>query len=128
MQKVRVEVSPTSYLFEPGHAVCVRISSGSFPLIAANPNTGRNALIDDHVPQVATHTVLHAKNRPSSIFLPECRARLARASETTARSAERRSYFPNGPVVSRSAQRSSCFSDHGGVPAGSLLPGEVAGI
>jgi len=48
----------------------VRISSGNVPLIAPNPNTGRNALVADHVPQVATHTVLHAKNWPSSIFLP----------------------------------------------------------
>jgi putative CocE/NonD family hydrolase len=66
VQRVRIELSPTSYWFAPGHAVRLQISSSSFPLVAPNPNTGRNWLVEDHEPVVTDQTVLHS----SRLILP----------------------------------------------------------
>jgi predicted acyl esterase len=58
---IRIELSPTSY-----YSVRLQISSSSFPPALANPNTGRNWLIDPHEPVVAEQTVFHS----SRLILP----------------------------------------------------------
>jgi len=70
LQRVAVELSPTSYWFAPGHALRLHISSSSFPLVAPNPNTGINAFAADARPVPSEQTVFHTGDHASCLVLP----------------------------------------------------------
>lgn len=70
VQRVSIELSPTSYWFAPGHAIRLQVSSSNFPLTAPNPNTGRNQLLHDHGSVIATQAVHHSAEFPSHLVLP----------------------------------------------------------
>ena len=67
--KVRIQLPPTSNLFESGHRIRVDISSSNFPRFDLNPNTGEP--MGRHTGMVkANNTVYADKHRPSHIILP----------------------------------------------------------
>jgi putative CocE/NonD family hydrolase len=67
--KYEIHVWPTSNLFAKGHRIRLEISSSDFPQFAPNPNTGE-AFGASAVSQVATQTILHDADHPSSVILP----------------------------------------------------------
>ncbi|WP_326731631.1 CocE/NonD family hydrolase [Streptomyces phaeochromogenes] len=69
VQRVTIELSPTSYLFLPGHAARLQIASSNYPLFDVNPNTGRSSL-EDGESTTARQTVLHDDRHPSALVLP----------------------------------------------------------
>lgn len=67
--KVGLTPMSTSNYFEKGHRIRIEISSSNFPRFDRNLNTGgRN--FDESDPIVATNSVHHSSNYPSSIVLP----------------------------------------------------------
>ncbi len=59
----------TSNYFKKGHRIRIEISSSNFPRFARNLNTGGNNY-DEKDAVIATNTVHHSKQYPSSIKLP----------------------------------------------------------
>ena len=71
IQKIEIELAPTSYVFEAGHRVRLQVSSSNFPLFDPNSNTGKSLLVDANNEMViANQSVYHDANRPSHIVLP----------------------------------------------------------
>ncbi len=70
VQRVVIELSPTSYLFRPGHAIRLQVSSSSFPLMQPNSNTGHNEAVEPVRPVTAHQVVYHDADRPSALLLP----------------------------------------------------------
>ncbi|MFI0480942.1 CocE/NonD family hydrolase [Actinomadura sp. 9N215] len=64
-----IKLWPTSNLFKAGHRIRLEISSSNFPMFDRNPNTGGEFGADDET-RVASQTVLHDAEHPSSITLP----------------------------------------------------------
>jgi uncharacterized protein len=67
--KYTIKVWPTSNLFKAGHQIRLEISSSNFPMWDRNPNTG-HAFAQDAAMQIATQTIFHDEDHPSSITLP----------------------------------------------------------
>ncbi len=59
----------TSNYFEAGHRIRIEVSSSNFPRFDRNLNTGGNNY-DESRPVIATNSVHHSANYPSSIRLP----------------------------------------------------------
>jgi len=73
--KVEFNLWNTSYVFAPGHALRVSISSSNFPRFSVNPNNGV-LLADANYPGenvVATNTIYHSAQYPSHVTLPVVR-------------------------------------------------------
>jgi uncharacterized protein len=66
---VTVEMGPVGYLFEPGMALRVQVTSSAFPHLARNTNTGNPVEEDDHG-VVADNTVFHDGEHASYLILP----------------------------------------------------------
>lgn len=64
------DLGPMSYIFNEGHQIRVSITSANAPHFAPNPNTGALFLEAGQSGQIATTTVLHDADHPSSITLP----------------------------------------------------------
>ncbi|WP_405539591.1 CocE/NonD family hydrolase [Streptomyces sp. NBC_00075] len=69
VQRITIELTPTSYLFLPGHAFRLQISSSNYPLQDVNLNTGESSLLGDSS-VIARQTVLHDDRHPSVLVLP----------------------------------------------------------
>ena len=67
----KVDLTPmsTSNYFEAGHRIRIEVSSSNFPRFDRNLNTGGNNY-DESEPVVATNSIHHSANYPSSIKLP----------------------------------------------------------
>ena len=73
--KVEMNLSNTSYIIAPGHALRFSVSSSNFPRFNANPNNGL-LLADPNYPGesiVATNTIYHSLRYPSHVTLPVVR-------------------------------------------------------
>jgi putative CocE/NonD family hydrolase len=69
--EVTIDLSVTSNVFLPGHAIRLEVSSSSFPRYARNTNTG-GVIAEDGPDQlvVATNRVFHGPSHPSRLVLP----------------------------------------------------------
>lgn len=68
---VRIDLAPTSYVFQAGHSIRLEVSSSCFPVYDPNPNTGgrySGGTPAEHV--VAEQHVFHEHDRPSHLTLP----------------------------------------------------------
>ena len=65
----KIEMYPTSLLFQRGHRIRLDVSSSNFPRFDVNPNTGE-PLNANRRWQVATNTIYVDATRPSHILLP----------------------------------------------------------
>ena len=71
VQKVTIELGPTSNLFKESHRIRLQVSSSNFPYFDPNPNTGKSLFLDESNEMiVATQTVFHDQQRPSHLVLP----------------------------------------------------------
>lgn len=69
VEEYRIELAPTSNLFQVGHRIRVEISSSNFPRFDRNLNTGDDIFHDTKM-LIADQTVLHNSAYPSHILLP----------------------------------------------------------
>jgi putative CocE/NonD family hydrolase len=67
--QVRIDLPPTSNLFQPGHCIRLDISSSNFPRFDLNPNTGEPLGRHTHY-ALAHNTVYLDSTRPSHVVLP----------------------------------------------------------
>jgi putative CocE/NonD family hydrolase len=74
--EVEIDAGVTAWVFEPGHAVRLEVSSSNFPKFDRNPNTGRVQAWETQL-RVARQAVFHGPGRPSRLELPARRARKA---------------------------------------------------
>ena len=66
---VRIELPPTSNLFQRGHRIRVDISSSNFPRFDVNPNTGEP--VGRHTGTVVVYNSVYLdRDRPSHMVLP----------------------------------------------------------
>lgn len=65
---IRVDMYPTSNLFNKGHKIRLDISSSCFPHWDINRNTGINNDTQDY--KIARNTIYHAQIYPSRLCLP----------------------------------------------------------
>ena len=71
IQKVEIELSPTSFVFSKGQRVRLQVSSSNFPLFDPNPNTGKSLLTDPNNEMViAQQTIYHDPAHMSHLVLP----------------------------------------------------------
>jgi putative CocE/NonD family hydrolase len=68
VEKVTLQPLTTSNWFAPGHRLRIEVSSSNFPRFDRNLNTGGNNY-DEWAGVVATNTVHHSKEYPSSVTL-----------------------------------------------------------
>ncbi|REE99741.1 CocE/NonD family hydrolase [Thermomonospora umbrina] len=66
---VTVDLWPTARRFRRGHRLRVHVTSGAFPMVAANPGTG-DPLGSAAVRVPARQEVFHDPDRPSALLLP----------------------------------------------------------
>ena len=66
---LRIQIWPTSYEFRAGERIRVEISSSDYPQFAPNPNTGA-PFGQGTATAVASQTILHDAQHPSSVVLP----------------------------------------------------------
>ena len=64
-----IKLYPTSNVFKKGHRIRVDISSSNFPRFDVNPNTGEPLNTHRRL-VIATNTLHHDSEHPSSIILP----------------------------------------------------------
>jgi len=68
---VTVDLWPTAYVIEPGHAISVAVSSSNFPRFSVNRNSGWPMATEKDGPvYVAKNSVYVDATRPSQIILP----------------------------------------------------------
>lgn len=72
--RYEIDVMVTANIFEPGHRICVEISSSNFPRYDRNLNTGEPTGTATAV-RAAQQTVCHSTAYPSHILLPVIPAR-----------------------------------------------------
>ncbi len=65
----RIELTPTSNVFLPGHRIRVDVTSSNFPAFDRNHNTGASFWCDREL-RAASQTVLHDREHPSRLSLP----------------------------------------------------------
>ena len=71
VQKVEIELTPTSYLLAKGKRLRVQITSSNFPSIDPNPNTGKSLWNDSENEMIiAKQMVYHTSEYPSHLLLP----------------------------------------------------------
>jgi hypothetical protein len=70
--QLQVDLWSTSIVFNKGHRIRVAVSSSNAPRFEPNPNTGQPHLTAET--RIAANTLHLAKNHPSYIILPICRA------------------------------------------------------
>ncbi len=70
--EVVVDLGPTAFLFAPGHAIRLEVSSSNFPKFDRNLNTGRLQAGETQM-RVARQAVHHGPERPSRLILPVLR-------------------------------------------------------
>ena len=70
--RYRIDVGPTSMVFERGHSIRLEISSSNFPAYARNLNTG-GTHDEESEPRPAIQTVLHDADHQSVLKLPVVR-------------------------------------------------------
>ncbi len=69
VEEYRIELAPTSNVFQVGHKIRVEISSSNFPRFDRNLNTGDDIFHDTKM-KIADQTVMHNSSYPSHILLP----------------------------------------------------------
>ena len=69
VQKIQIELWPTSMVFFKGHRIRVEVSSSNFPRFDRNPNTGKRISSELNVTS-AEQTVRHDAEYPSRLILP----------------------------------------------------------
>jgi hypothetical protein len=69
VERIEIELWPTSMVFMHGHRIRVEISSSNFPRYDRNPNTGRDIATETQ-PRIAVQSVYHSADRMSQIVLP----------------------------------------------------------
>jgi putative CocE/NonD family hydrolase len=67
--EVKIELFPTSIVFQKGHRIRLEISSSNFPRFDRNPNTGR-FIPTETKPVIAHQTIYHSRLCPSRLILP----------------------------------------------------------
>lgn len=66
--QVEIDAGVTAWVFEPGHALRLEVSSSNFPKFDRNANTGRQQARETHL-RVARQEVFHGPDRPSRLVL-----------------------------------------------------------
>ena len=69
VERIEIELWPTSMVFMRGHRIRLEISSSNFPRYDRNPNTGREIATETR-PRIAAQSVYHSANAASQIILP----------------------------------------------------------
>jgi putative CocE/NonD family hydrolase len=69
VEEYRIELAPTSNVFQRGHRIRLEISSSNFPRFDRNLNTGEDIFRSSRM-VVAEQTVFHSTAYPSHILLP----------------------------------------------------------
>jgi len=69
VERIEIELWPTSTVFMRGHWIRLEISSSNFPRYDRNPNTNRNIATETQ-PRMAAQTVYHCAVAMSQIILP----------------------------------------------------------
>ena len=69
VERMQIELYPTSMVFAAGHRVRLDISSSNFPRFSRNLNTGEDVGTGTRM-LVAANTVLHNQATPSQLVLP----------------------------------------------------------
>ena len=69
VERVEIELWPTSMVFMQGHRIRLEVSSSNYPRYDRNPNTGRG-IATETTPRLAHQSVYHAAATPSEIILP----------------------------------------------------------
>ncbi|MBW2368564.1 MAG: CocE/NonD family hydrolase, partial [Deltaproteobacteria bacterium] len=72
-EKYRIKLWHIGHAFLPGHRVRVQVTSGAYPDIAPNQNTG-NPVPTDTEWRIANQTIYHDTLRPSAVILPVVKA------------------------------------------------------
>lgn len=67
--QIELDLWATAYRFQPGHRLGLVVASAAFPRLARNLNTGE-PLLNGRRLLVATQTVYHDAERPSTLLLP----------------------------------------------------------
>jgi len=67
--RVRIELWPTAYAFQPGHRVRLQVSSGAHPRYARNPGSGEPLLSATKLVP-AEQEIYHDPDHPSALVLP----------------------------------------------------------
>jgi putative CocE/NonD family hydrolase len=65
----RIQMAPTSNVFQAGHCLRVEISSSNFPRFDRNLNTGEDIFHGTRM-QIAHQTVVHDQRYPSHLVVP----------------------------------------------------------
>lgn len=68
-ERIVIDLGSTAYVFAPGHAIRLEVSSSNFPMYDRNPNTGEPFGQTSRL-AVARQTVHHDAARPSALHLP----------------------------------------------------------
>jgi uncharacterized protein len=69
VERIEIELWPTSMVFMRGHRIRLEISSSNFPRYDRNPNTGRDIATETQ-PRFAVQSVYHSASAMSQIILP----------------------------------------------------------
>lgn len=69
VDKITIDLWPTSYVLSKGHRLRLEISSSNYPHFDRNPNTG-GAIATEKAPATAHQTIYHDLTRPSHLILP----------------------------------------------------------
>ena len=69
VEKIEIELWPTSMVFMRGHRIRLEVSSSNYPRYDRNPNTGKDIATETH-PCAAAQTIYHSKAFPSHLVLP----------------------------------------------------------
>ena len=65
-----IDLWNTALVFEKGHKLALHISSSNYPRFEVNPNTGEAPGQKTKEPRVATNTIYHDIEHPSTLILP----------------------------------------------------------
>jgi putative CocE/NonD family hydrolase len=69
VERIEIELWPTSMVFMRGHRIRLEISSSNFPRYDRNPNTGHNIASETN-PHIAAQSIYHSAGATSQIILP----------------------------------------------------------
>jgi putative CocE/NonD family hydrolase len=69
VERIEIELWPTSIVFMRGHRIRLEISSSNFPRYDRNPNTGRDIATETQT-RIAAQSVYHSTRAMSQIILP----------------------------------------------------------
>lgn len=67
---MNIDMWHSAITFEKGHKIALHLTSSNFPRYEVNPNTGHTPGEAKLEPRIATNTIYHNAQRPTSLILP----------------------------------------------------------